>query len=177
MRSGSLRLIAGMTGIAAFCLVAWGFAARPDDVLRGDRFGQWQVQKVQQRGGRMSREEREKMVKERFEKMCQFLKLDDKQKQEAQKLLDQRQKDTMQLFSDARDGKIERDQARDKMETVMKKYHDDLVKILTTEQKDKLKTWEEQNPEPRRGGRGGPGDTGAFLEQFNRIGSQDVRLA
>ncbi|MFH1068282.1 MAG: hypothetical protein V1794_01565 [Candidatus Glassbacteria bacterium] len=173
MSKSSRRLAAGLVGITAFCLIATGFAILPAAPWRADRADTGRILKVQQRGGgRMSREEREKMMKERFDNMCQFLKLDDKQKKEAQKLFEARNKETAQIFSDSRDGKIEREEARKRMEESMKKYQEGLEKILTAQQKEQLKTWIEQNPE-RRPGR--PGGGGAAL--IDRFGLSDTQVA
>jgi len=101
----------------------------------------------------------QRRAEERFNKMCEFLGLDEKQKEEARKLYDERREEMRKVMRDARDGNLSREEVRSKMEESFKTYREKLEKLLTEEQKAKLEQWEKENP--RRGVRGrrpGPGD-------------------
>lgn len=101
----------------------------------------------------------QRQAEERFNRMCRFLGLDEKQKEEARKLFDERREEMRKIMGDARDGNLSREQVRGKMEESFKTYREKMEKLLTEEQKAKLEQWQKENPR-RRGARGrpGPGD-------------------
>jgi len=100
----------------------------------------------------------QKQAEERFNKMCEFLGLDEQQKKEARKLFDDRRKLMRKIMGDARKGKLSREEARAKMVESFKNFREKFENLLNGEQKAKLELWEKQNP--RRGRRGGsaPGE-------------------
>ena len=101
----------------------------------------------------------QRQAEERFNKMCEFLGLDEKQQKEARKLFDERRKEMREIMGEVREGNLSREQVRGKMEESFKNYRGKLEKLLTEEQKARLEQWVKENPR-RRGmrGRSAPGD-------------------
>ena len=112
-----------------------------------ERFDRGNMNLLAQRG-----RDFQQRAEERFNKMCEFLGLNEEQKKEVRKLFDERREEMMKLRDDMRDGELSREEAREKMRENSGNYREKLEKLLTEEQKAKLDQWEKENP--RRGGRG-----------------------
>ena len=130
------------------------FSASSLSAYPAERFDRRDENVLAQRGRNFQRQ-----AEERFNRMCRFLGLDEKQQKEARKLFDERREEMRKIMGDARDGNLSREQVRGKMEESFKAYHEKMEKLLTEEQKAKLEQWQKENPR-RRGARGrpGPGD-------------------
>ena len=130
------------------------FSASILSAYPAERFDRQDEDVLAQRGRNFQRQ-----AEDRFNRMCQFLGLDEKQKEQARKLFDARREEMRKIMGDARDGNLSREQARGRMEESFETYLEKLEKLLTEEQKAKLEQWVKENPR-RRGSRGrsGPGD-------------------
>ena len=130
------------------------FSASSLNAYPAERFDRRDENVLAQRGRNFQRQ-----AEDRFNRMCQFLGLDEKQKEEVRKLFDERRQEMRKVMGEARDGNLSREQVRSKMEESFKTYREKLEKLLTEEQKAKLEQWQKENPR-RRGARGrsGPGD-------------------
>lgn len=117
-----------------------------------ERFDRGNMNLLAQRG-----RDFQQRAEERFNKMCEFLGLDEKQKKEVRKLFDERREEMRKVMGDARDGELSREEAREKMRENSESYRGKLEKLLTEEQKAKLEQWEKENPRRDRRDRSRPG--------------------
>ena len=147
-----------------FLLLALGFEFSP---LRANPPEDGAIRLVQRDrsrrpGGRFRRspQERQKMARERFERMCKYLELTEQQKKEAEALFKARGKELKELFSDLRSGKIERSQLRESMQKIQREFQEKFQALLTEQQRAKLEKWRKEHP--RIGQR--PGDPKASPE-------------
>ena len=76
-------------------------------------------------------------AEERFNRMCEFLGLDENQKKEARKLFDERREEMRKLRDETRSGDLSRQEIREKMRGNSENYRKKLEKLLTDEQKAK----------------------------------------
>ena len=134
--------------VSVLALSATSLSADP-----AERFGRRDRDVLAQRG-----RDFQQQAEERFNKMCEFLGLDEKQKKEVRKLFDDRRKELREIMGDAREGNLSREEVRGKMEESFKNYREKLEKLLTEEQKAKLEQWEKENPRRGMRGRSAPGD-------------------
>ncbi|MCE5270559.1 hypothetical protein LLH00_04675 [bacterium] len=93
-----------------------------------------------------------KRAEARFDSMCVFLKLDEKQVKQVREF-NQGMMDEMGKLREQSQG--DREAMRDGMQKIFEGYQKNLEGVLTAEQKTKLKEWNEAHP--RRMGRGGRG--------------------
>jgi len=117
----------------------------------------------------------QKQAEERFNKMCEFLVLDEQQKKEARKLFDARRNEMRKIMGDARKGKLSREETRARMAESFKNYREKFENLLTEEQKAKLELWEQENQ--RRDRRGGSAPGANLFEKLDLDDSQKEQLA
>jgi len=117
-----------------------------------ERFDRGNMDLLAQRG-----RDFQQRAEERFNKMCEFLGLDEQQKKEVRKLFDERREEMRKVMGEARDGELSREEAREKMRENSEDYREKLEKLLTEEQKAKLEQWEKENPRRDRRDRSRPG--------------------
>lgn len=117
----------------------------------------------------------QKQAEERFNKMCEFLKLDEKQEKQARKLFDERRKEMREAMDDARQGKLSREETRDKRAESFKNHREKFENLLTEEQKARLELWEQERP--ARGRRGGSAPGANLFEKLNLNDTQKEQLA
>lgn len=96
----------------------------------------------------------QKRAEARFDSMCVYLGLDEKQKKEARSLYDTMGEETRKLWSEVQSGALDRDGARESMQKIRQNYEEKFTALLTEEQKAKYEKWMEEHPR-RRGRRRG----------------------
>ena len=89
--------------------------------------------------GRMEemKKKTKKQEEQQFEKLCEYLELDKKQKKEARKLFKKMQKETKKISGDTRKGKIDPIEANYKIIDTYKVYREKFRALLNQEQKMK----------------------------------------
>ena len=133
----------------AVCAVVL-FAATDTWAQRGGRGGG---------GGRMSGDRAEKMKEmqeKRFAEMVKFLGLDGEQTTKAKELSEAQREKGKALMEEARSGNTDREQMREKMQTLRDEFHTELKKILNTDQQAKLGEWIKNHQPGQRGIGEGP---------------------
>jgi hypothetical protein len=138
--------------VGLFLALALGFnltslAAGPENGSIGK--GQAAGQELAQRSG-----EWQQRAQARFDSMCVFLKLNEKQKKEALTLYQTMRKEMSKVREEAQNGNMERDAARESMQKINTNYQEKLGALLTKDQKALLEKWNEAHPRqggPRRG--------------------------
>ena len=101
---------------------------------------------------RQRMEEMQKQQEQRFEAMCDSLKLDKEQKKKARKLYDNMQKERRNMFADMRSGNFSREEMREQMTEIQKDYIEKFSALLNEEQKELFKKMQ-QEMRMRRPGR------------------------
>ncbi len=109
-----------------------------------------------------------------FERMCDFLELDESQRAQARQLFEARGKQVKSVREKVRAGELDRRQARALFKTERDKFRQDLTGMLTAAQIEKLASWEKQRK--LRQGKG-KGRTGAAMRQLGLSDSQQEQLA
>lgn len=90
----------------------------------------------------------------RFDSMCVYVGMDDKQKKGAKAAFDEMQDEMGKMRDRMQSGSVSREGIRDEMEKINQNYQKKLEALLNADQKAKLVKWNEDHPR-RMGGRRG----------------------
>ncbi|MBW7995663.1 MAG: hypothetical protein FVQ81_03625 [Candidatus Glassbacteria bacterium] len=148
MRARSTLPAARLTGLLVLCLLA--ALAGPLEAQRGGR--------GRRGGGRMDPAQMQKTMKERSERvhrqMCETLKLDGQQQEQADKLFGESQNKRDRLFEEINAEKLNPREAMRKMRDAQDEYLKKIEELLDDEQKGRFELIRKEMKERRpRGGR------------------------
>ena len=96
----------------------------------------------------------QKRAEARFDSMCVYLGLDEKQEKEARRLYDTMREEMREVWSGVRSGNLDRAAARESMQKIYQSCQEKFVALLTEEQKAKYEKWIEDHPRSGRQRRG-----------------------
>ena len=91
----------------------------------------------------------EQRGQEMFDRMCEFLELDESQQKQVRELFDSRREEMKEMFEQSREQKADRKDARDKMRENFQQNRIQFESLLTEQQLARLKEWESRRDERR----------------------------
>jgi Spy/CpxP family protein refolding chaperone len=148
----SIKRIRLSLAMGLFLILALGFnltplAASQEDGPSGEG---WTIgRELAQRSS-----EWQKRAEARFDSMCVYLGLDEKQKKEARSLYDTIREEMRKLWSEVQSGNLDRTAARESIQKIYQNYQEKFEALLTDEQKAKYEKWIEEHPRRGRQRRG-----------------------
>ncbi|HUU29118.1 MAG TPA: hypothetical protein VM123_15025 [archaeon] len=144
LKLNRLMTIAGMLLLCSMVIFPY--------TLEAQRRGGSNREGGQGRPGDMSQrmQDRQKQAEQRFEMICDSLKLDETQRKEAHKLFKDTQKEREKIFEDISSGALVREEAQSKMREINQSYLEKFTALLNEDQREKYRKiqeeWRAQRP-------------------------------